>query len=1005
MIRRLAVPAALLGALVLVAATLTSFSPEQATAHHPGPAAPGVAGSLTSSTTTAALGAASAGSNGARPIVSADVRHDVSKPLRQVKPGPSIPGESDAYANAPLPLPGRSAAVARGGADPLVQSAPVAGAISASVVTSFDGITNLNGVLPPDTNGDIGPNDYVQWVNLSFAVYSRSGTLLYGPANGNTLWSGFGAPCETTNNGDPIAQYDALADRWVMSQFSLPNYPSGPFYMCVAVSQTGDPTGSWNRYAFKISDTKLDDYPHLTVWPDGYYLSTNQFNGNSWGGQGAVAFERSKMLAGQAAQMVYFDMYSVDPNLGGMLPSDLDGQAPPVGAPNVFVEADDDANGYPQDQLQLYDFHVDWTTPSNSTFMPDAASPLATASMNTVVCANYARNCIPQPSFQGNKTPGVDALSDRIMYRLQYRNFGSYQTLVTTNTVNVGAGQAGIRWWELRNSGSGWAIHQQGTWAPDANDRWMASAAMDGAGDIGIGYSLSSSSVYPSIEFAGRLAGDPLNTLTTTETSIMAGSGTQTSTAARWGDYSMLAVDPTDDCTFWYTNEYLATTGSAPWRTRIAAIRLPGCGGGDTTPPSVSSFAPTTSSPTNGSTISYNLTFSESVTGLAATDFTRTGTSTGCIVGTPSGSGASYSIDVTGCGDGTVILKLNANSVQDLASNVGPTSASTAATVTVDRTAPTAAVTAPASPTASTSLSFGVSFSESVSGLAAGDFGVSGTATGCLVGTPSGCSSSYTVAVTGCSDGTVTLTLNANTVSDAATNLGPTSPAASSAVLVDRTAPTVTAPGATLRSGLQISGSTLAIRVTWTGSDGGSGVASYDVARSVDGGAFALVVGGLASPAVNVGGTSGHTYRYEVRSYDHAGNVSGWLAGPTLAPSLYQQTSSAISFHGTWFSASSTSYSGGSVKYATAAGAYASYTFTGRGVAFVTTRATSRGSVKVYLDGVLVTTVSCYSTTATYRYVAFARTWASSGTHTLKLVLVGTSGRPRVDLDAIEVLR
>ena len=1164
----------------------------------------------------AGAGAGQAGGR-AKPVVAAAVQHDTSRALRSVTPEPPEREDSDPDAAKPFVLPGRGASQPGRAIDPRLQDSPVANATAATVAVSFDGVSNINGVLPPDTNGDIGPNDYVQWVNLSFAIYSRTGTLLYGPAAGSTLWNGFGAPCETTNNGDPIVQYDHLADRWVMSQFALPNYPNGPFYMCIAVSQTGDPLGSWNRYAFKISDTKLDDYPHLTVWPDGYYLSINQFVGNSWGGQGAVAFERSKMLAGQAAQMVYFDMLGVDSSLGGMLPSDLDGQAPPNGAPNVFVEADDNANGYPHDQLQLYDFHVDWTTPGNSTFGPDPASPIQVASMDTNLCG-YSRDCIPQPPFtvkHQQQTQGLDALSDRIMYRLQYRNFGAYQTLVTTNTVDTdGSDHAGIRWFEVRNSGSGWAIRQQGTWAPDAADRWLGSAAMNGNGDIGIGYSKSSSTIYPSIEFAGRLAGDPLSTLTTAETPIMAGSGTQTHTAARWGDYSMLAVDPSDDCTFWYTNEYLATTSSASWRTRIASIQLPDCaGGGDTTPPTVSSFAPTTTSPTNATTISYALTFSESVTGLAAGDFSRTGTATGCSVNAPSGSGASYTVTVSGCGNGTVILALNANTVADLASNVGPTSPSTASTVTIDRTAPTATVTAPSSPTKATSLSFGVSFSESVTGLAAGDFATGGTASGCSIGAPSGSGSSYTVVLSSCSEGTVTLTLHANTVADAAgnpgpaadatsgtvtvdrtaptatvtapasptapmplsfgvsfsesvtglaagdfatggtstgcsigapsgsgssytvvvsscsvgtvsltlhantvadlatnsgptsdatsstvtiqgsdttppsvssfapttssptnastvsygltfsesvtglaagdfsqvgtsagcsvnapsgsgasyvvsvsgcgsgsvilqlnantvadlaTNTGPTTSATAATVTVDRTAPTVTAPGATLRSNVQISGSTLLIAVGWSASDGtGVGVASYDVARSIDGGTFTTILAGTTAVALNAGASSGHTYRFEVRATDALGNVGGWLPGPTLHPTLYQQSYSGISYHGTWTTATSTNFSGGSAKYATAAGAYATYTFTGRGVAFVTTRASTRGSVKVYIDGALVTTLSCYATSSTVRWVGFAQTWASSGTHTLKLVVVGTSGHPRVDVDAIEVLR
>src|SRR6266516_2836294 len=405
------------------------------------------------------------------PMVITATQNDTSAPLESIPVIQPKQSKTDPDLNELRPLPKRGgSAVNLPGKfkDPVLQeSLSFAPELNISTpLQNFDGLNNVNGVLPPDTNGDVGPNHYMEWVNLSFAIYNKSGALIYGPAAGNTLWSGFGGPCQTTNDGDPIAQYDHLADRWVMSQFALPNYPSGPFYECVAVSTTGDPLGTWYRYEFKVSDTKLDDYPHLGVWPDAYYLSVNQFSGNSWGGQGAVAFERARMLQGLSAKMVYFDLFGVDPNLGGMLPSDLDGPAPPNGAPNVYIEADDNGNGYPQDRLDLWDFHVDWTTPTSSTF--NHHSSLATAAMDTNLCG-YSRNCIPQP---GHPTQGLDALSDRIMYRLQYRNFGTYRTLVTTQTVDVnGADHAGIRWFEVRDSGSGWSIRQQGTWAPDANHR------------------------------------------------------------------------------------------------------------------------------------------------------------------------------------------------------------------------------------------------------------------------------------------------------------------------------------------------------------------------------------------------------------------------------------------------------------------------------------------------------------------------------------------------------
>ncbi|MEW5830386.1 MAG: hypothetical protein AB1846_15975, partial [Chloroflexota bacterium] len=517
--------------------------------------------------------------------------NDVSQPLSSIRPIRPRKSQADPDLNVLRTLGQRGGKIEgpKDFKDPVLQADfGLAPSINiAAPLQSFEGVSNVNGVLPPDTNGDVGPNHYMQWVNLSFAIYSKTGTLLYSPAAGNTLWTGFGGVCETSNDGDPIVQYDHLADRWMVNQFALPNYPSGPFYQCIAVSQTGDPTGAWYRYQFQISATKMNDYPKFGVWPDGYYMTVNQFSTTgSWAGAGVVAFERDKMLLGQAAQMVYFDLYGVDPNLGGMLPGDLDGPVPPAGAPNPVLQFDDNAWGYSGDQLQIWSFHVDWATPSNSTFTQTAVLPVAAFDSN--MCS-YNRNCIPQ---QGT-TRKLDAIADRLMYRAQYRNFGSYQTLVLNHTVDAtSTDRAGVRWYELRNSGGGWSIYQQGTFSPDTAGRWMASIAMDGNGNIGLGYSVSSSTMYPSIRYTGRLAGDALGQMTQGEGTLITGTGAQTSTYSRWGDYSSLSVDPLDDCTFWYTNEYLQTTSTSSWRTRIGSFQLPGCGSVVPTP------TPTTVPPT-----------------------------------------------------------------------------------------------------------------------------------------------------------------------------------------------------------------------------------------------------------------------------------------------------------------------------------------------------------------------------------------------------------------------
>jgi hypothetical protein len=524
------------------------------------------------STFTVALGAAAGAqelpqpAQVNRPTVLLPVRHDVTRPLREI---PVIPPRTDRESpHPPLPVRGGPVAGPRLPDPSLQTAAPNAGAITPRI--SFGGIGNTAGVLPPDTNGDVGPQHYVQWVNLSFAVYDKSnGAVLYGPADGSTLWSGFGGACQGSNDGDPIVLYDEKADRWLMSQFALPNFPSGPFYQCLAVSTSGDPTGSWNRYSFSFS--KLNDYPKFGVWSDGYYMSINQFTCNflrcRWAGEGVVAFERSAMLSGGPARGVYFDMAS-NSALGGMLPADLDGPtAPPAGAPNYFMQFDDQP-----DQLQLWAFHVDWNNTANSTFTQKQLLP--TSPFDSNMCAG-SRNCIPQPGT----TAKIDAIADRLMYRLQYRNFGDHESLVTNHTVDVnGADRGGVRWYEVRDPGGTPSIFQQGTFAPaDTLSRWMGSAAMDSAGNIGLGYSAANSLTFPAIRFTGRLASDPPGTMTVSESDLMIGTGSQTHTSGRWGDYSMLAVDPSDGCTFWYTTEYYLGTSNAGWRTNIGSFKLGNC--------------------------------------------------------------------------------------------------------------------------------------------------------------------------------------------------------------------------------------------------------------------------------------------------------------------------------------------------------------------------------------------------------------------------------------------
>src|SRR6476659_7949227 len=289
------------------------------------------------------------------PVVGHDVRHDVSAPLRDIAPLPPKPGGQEAPEN---PMKQYAPGIEK--TPDVARQAPQQLAPMPGLQADFETQNNTCGCYPPDTNGDIGTTQYVQTVNLTFAVYSKTGTLLYGPAGMNTIWSGMGGACQNTNNGDPIAQWDPLANRWILTQFAFPNGTSnGPYEQCVAVSQTADATGAWNRYEFVISQTRFNDYPKLGVWPDGYYITFNDFDhGGPFVGATVVALDRAAMIAGTAATTVQFVLGSA---FGGLLPSDLDGSAvPPAGSPNYVVQFDDDGAGYAQDQLEINKFHVDF---------------------------------------------------------------------------------------------------------------------------------------------------------------------------------------------------------------------------------------------------------------------------------------------------------------------------------------------------------------------------------------------------------------------------------------------------------------------------------------------------------------------------------------------------------------------------------------------------------------------------------------------------------------------
>ena len=499
-----------------------------------------------------------------------DVQHAVSTALRDIPipletppasisesgPPEAEAAENDAFTGPVLPQV----------TDPVRQfslgpNAPLAPAMTS--LLNFAGVNSLNFVYPADTTGDVGPNHYVQWVNKSFEIFDKTGASLFGPISGNLLWTNLGAPCGTYNDGDVQVLYDSLADRWVMGQFI---YQSG-FGECLAVSTTADPTGSYNLYFFRFSNTIFYDYPKLGLWPDGYYLTSNLFTGTSGPllGASVIAFKRSDLLAGQTT--VYQEFQTHTTSYGTLLPANLNGSTtPPAGEPMFIAEIGDTA-------LHLWKLHIDWTDPLLSSFTGPVSLPVA--SFNPL-CAVKGRNCIPQPGI----TVGLDGVGDRLMQRLQYRNFGTYEALVVNHSVNAASsGQtAGVRWYEIRDPNGTPTIYQQGTWAPDESNRWMGSIAMDQDGNIALGYSISSDTLYPGIRYTGRMVTDALGVMTEGESVLVDGSGSQTGLGYRWGDYSNMVLDPSDNCTFWYTTEYMATTGEAPWVTRIGSFKFPSCG-------------------------------------------------------------------------------------------------------------------------------------------------------------------------------------------------------------------------------------------------------------------------------------------------------------------------------------------------------------------------------------------------------------------------------------------
>ena len=473
-----------------------------------------------------------------------------------------------------------------------------------SPTANFDALSNQDNfnifggrVNPPDPIIAVGPNHIVEMVNLVVAVYDKAGNTLVPAFDIGALWAGFAIDDCTDPSGDPVVIYDQFMDRWVLSQFTTRALSSTtePFFNCIAISATSDPTGAYYRYAFS-TDNFFPDYPKYGNWTDAYVITTREFGPNLGYGIGVYALEKNKMVNGQSARVIGFrlDAFNDDGSDGpiplnlvgdGLLPAYIDGkQKPKAGDAIPIIGTQDDGGGYGAtfDALNIWNLTVKWNANAFATL--DLATQLPVASFDSIFpCPGGGRRCLPQPGAVTSQFLDIQSFRQRPIWRAAYRNFKTYDAMVTTQSVEAAPGVAGMRWYEVRRVNGTYSVFQQGTFAPaDGVHRWMGSVAQDRQGNIGLGYSVvNGSTVFPGIRFTGRLAGDPLGQMTLGEGTIIDGTGFQRTTNNRWGDYTSLNLDPVDDCTMWYVNEYYTLAGqissAAGWNTRIASFKMPGC--------------------------------------------------------------------------------------------------------------------------------------------------------------------------------------------------------------------------------------------------------------------------------------------------------------------------------------------------------------------------------------------------------------------------------------------
>ena len=522
------------------------------------------------------------------PRVGHAARHGVStKPIRELavprraatQPGPRQTLESTAVPRPPAsPRP----------RDARVQRHPGPSALDPFL--NFDGASMNDNlpfsgaeVIPPDANGAAGPDHYFQAINTVFRIFDKSGSLVLGPLPNASLWTGLGGVCETFDPNTPFVKYDTLAGRWFVSQVAF-DVDDASVHQCIAISTSGDPTGTYAQYDFVIDAPgppphAIANASRFGVWPEAYYMTVNQFGDSGSAGFGIYAFDRAAMLAGAPASFEYVNPGAANPQTIWGVPSDLDGATPPPdGSPNFALALGASfIDGSPGDVIHVWKFHADFANPGNATFSGPVDVPIADFDPLDCGNKNLGEGCVPQLG----SSQLIQAEPSQLTYRLAYRNFGDHESLVTTFTVDgaAPANRAAVRWLELRDPNGSPAVSQQGTFAPDASYRFIGSIAMDRSGNIALGYSKSDDTIHPSLAVTGRLVGDPAGTLGA-ENAFFEGPESLPPVVGFWGHYSAMAVDPSDDCTFWFTAEYIGEPAPFFEYSRIGSFKFPSCTSG-----------------------------------------------------------------------------------------------------------------------------------------------------------------------------------------------------------------------------------------------------------------------------------------------------------------------------------------------------------------------------------------------------------------------------------------